>query len=68
MTDALVAVDEGMILDQGEAQGCGFRNETGIQIVAAERLLGLAEGGLQQAEIPKAVGTTGLGDDHVMEP
>src|SRR2546425_270993 len=52
MPNALVAVDEGMILDQREAERCRFLLQRGIQIDTTKRRLGLGDGRFERAKIP----------------
>ncbi|MEX0669093.1 MAG: hypothetical protein WD060_01370 [Pirellulales bacterium] len=42
MTDALVAIDEGMIADQRETQGGSFGRQAWIQVLPTERHLRLS--------------------------
>ncbi len=67
MPDPLVAVDERVIRNQGEAERGGFLDETRVEIVAPEGLLRLAESRFQHAEIPETVGPTGQRDDSIVE-
>jgi multidrug efflux pump subunit AcrB len=69
MAHSLVAVDEGMVLHQREAKRRRLRDQGGIEIVAPESLLRLAESGLQEAEVAKTVrglfeATPGVVDVH----
>ncbi len=67
MPNSLVTVDERVIHDQGEAKGCRLPSDGWVQILAAERLPRLPQGGFQHAEIPQRLGSTRLGDDPTME-
>jgi hypothetical protein len=51
MTNALVAIDEGMVLDEGEAQSRCLAREARIEVGSAEGLPRLGDGGLHRAEI-----------------
>jgi hypothetical protein len=53
MTDTLVAVDEGVVLDEREPEGCGLRRETRIEVFAAESLAWLRDGRLQGTQVAK---------------
>lgn len=59
MSHALVAVDEGMPLDQRQAQRRGLLRKRGIQIDATEGGLGLRDCRLKRAEITEPCGTAG---------
>jgi hypothetical protein len=50
-----------------EAKRRRLRDQGGIEIVAPEGLLRLAESGFQEAEVAKTVRTAGLGDDQVVK-
>jgi hypothetical protein len=67
VTHPLVAVDKGMVLDQGEAQRRCLRDKGGVEIVATEGLLRLTESGLEKSKITKTMRTAGLGDDQVVK-
>ena len=53
MADPLVAIHEGMVLDQGEPQRCCFGIQSWVKINTAKTLVGLGDGGLQQAQVPQ---------------
>jgi hypothetical protein len=57
MADALVAVEERMVVDQRETQRCRLLHQRGIQVDTAERCPGLSDGRLQSAQIPDPRGT-----------
>jgi hypothetical protein len=44
MPDTLVAVDERMVLNEREPQGCGLRHQTRIEVFASKRLPRLCDG------------------------
>jgi hypothetical protein len=67
MADALVAVDEGMILDQCETQGDGLRRDRGIKVLAVEGHAWLSDRRLQAVAVADALATAGLGRDHSMQ-
>jgi hypothetical protein len=54
MSDALVAIDEGMTLNQGEAQRRSLFSQRRVQVDATECGLWLGDGGLERAEISDA--------------
>ena len=47
MADPLVAIHEGMVLDQGEPQRCGLGIQSWVEINTAKTMVGLGEGGLK---------------------
>jgi len=51
MANALVAVDEGMVLDEGEAQSGGLARQGRIEVRSPERLPRLGDGGLHRTEV-----------------
>jgi len=51
--DTLIAVDEGVVLDEREPEGCGLRRETRIEVFAAESLAWLRDGRLQGTQVAK---------------
>lgn len=55
-TDAFVAIDEGMVLDQVEQIGCGHLVNVRVQELAAIGSRRHAEGGFEQLDIPDAGG------------
>jgi hypothetical protein len=60
MADALVAVDEGMIRDQGEAKGGGLVDGRRVQFDSAERSVRLCQRRLEKTKIAEARGAAGL--------
>ena len=54
MPDALVAIDKRVALDQRQTQRRGLLRDSGIQVSATERGLGLGDCRLQRAEVPDA--------------
>ena len=51
MADALVPVDEGVVVHQRETEGCGFVSERGVKVDASETGSRLGERGFQRTEI-----------------
>jgi hypothetical protein len=51
MSHALVAIDEGVIEDEGEAERCRFRREVGIQVSTTETLAWLSKGRLKGVDV-----------------
>jgi hypothetical protein len=51
--DTLVAVDEGMVLDEREPEGCGLPCEIRIEVFAPKRLARLCDGRFQGSEVAK---------------
>jgi len=54
MPDPLVAVHKGVIRDERESERRRLRDQVRIEILAAERLAGLSNGGFQQAQVADA--------------
>jgi hypothetical protein len=51
MADALVPVDEGVVLDQGEAKGGRILSQRRVQVGPVERRPGQSQGRFQRSEI-----------------
>ena len=60
MTDALIAINKGMILNQRKTQTSNLQQKVRIQIETTKGLQRLGEGSFQQAEIPDSSRTTAL--------
>ena len=58
MSNALVAIDEGVIEDEGETERCGFRREVGIQVSITETLAWLSKGRLKGVDVSNSASTT----------
>jgi hypothetical protein len=67
VANALVAIDEGMIADQREAQGGGFGRQAWIQILPAERHLRLSDRRLKATQISHAIKTARLQEHKAMK-
>ena len=67
MANALVAIDEGMIADQREAQGGGFGRQAWIQILPVERHLRLSNSRLKAAQIAHALKPARLPEHEAMK-
>jgi hypothetical protein len=66
MSDALVAIDKGMPLDQREAQRGGHLSQRGIQINTTEGGLRLRDRRLKRSEITKSHRAAGYLKDSSM--
>ena len=58
MSDAFVAIDEGVIEDEREAECCRFRREVGIQVSITETLAWLSEGRFKGVDVANSAGAT----------
>jgi len=58
MSNAFVAIDEGVIEDEGEAERCRFRMEVGIQVSITETLAWLSKGRLKGVDVSNSASTT----------
>ncbi len=58
MSNALVAIDEGVIEDKGKTERCGFRREVGIQVSITETLAWLSKGKLKGVDVSNSASTT----------
>ena len=67
MTHPFVAINEGVVLDQGETEGCGLGHQVRIQILAGEGHAGLSHGRFQGTEVPKAFSASTLVQEAVMQ-
>ena len=67
MTDALVAVQERMVLDEGERDGGSFRRQGGLGVLATSRHARLCHGGLQGTQIAHRGGARRLRDDTAVQ-
>ena len=57
MSNALVAIDEGMIENEGETERCRFRREVGIQVRITEALSWLSKGRLKGVDVSNSAST-----------
>lgn len=62
MTDSLVPVDEGMIVNEREAKGRCLLPDTSVQVAFAEGHAGLSNGCFEGTEVSHAGRAAGLGD------
>jgi len=60
VTDALVAVDEGMVRHQREAQRGRLLQKRGVEVRASEALARLRKRGLEQSEVAQPDSAAGL--------
>ena len=67
MSNALVAVDEGVIEDEGEAERCRFRREVGIQVSITETLAWLSKGRLKGINVSNSTSTTPPFQDELVK-
>ena len=67
VANALVSVDEGMPLDECEAQRSGLLRHGGVELGAIECGSRLGESGLDTSQIAEARCTTRYGDEVIVE-
>jgi len=67
VTNSLVAIDERVVLDEGEAQRSGLAREALVQILTTKGLPRLRYGGLQCAHVPNERLLPGLFRDEAVE-
>ena len=56
-----------MVLDQGEPQRCSFGIQSRVEIYTAKTLVGLGDGGLQQAQVSQTGHASGLLNQATMQ-
>ena len=67
MPDALVAIDEGVVLDEREGKCGRLGGQIGIQIMAGEGHPWLSGGRFERTKIAEALPTAGLGQEPLMQ-
>jgi hypothetical protein len=67
MPNALVAIDEGVIEDEGEAERCRFRRKVGIQVSITETLAWLSKRRLKGVDVSNSASTTPPCQDRLVK-